>query len=454
MASLIQEQDGRRRIQFYDGNRKRRSIGLGSISERNAERIRDKVEQLVEHSVTGTPLDSEVSRWAAGLDDKLFGKLVKAGLTEAREPANDQSESEPDSSPVTLIEFFDEYLSQCGDLKKSSITVYTNVRRNFIEFYGESKTLVSITEFDADNFRRFLKGRDYADATVNRRCGVAKTVAKAAVRHRLIPANPFEHLPTTVNGNPKKRRMISREVIERVLEVCPSAEWRLLVVLGRFAGMRVPSEPMSLRWCDIDWTNQKIHFRQPKNEHHNGKETRTIPLFPELVRPLLDVQEQASGGGTDYVITKLRPEKLRNRAGNFESANVSTRFKKIIEKASLTPWPKLWVNLRASRATELREQFPSHVVDEWLGHCEEVAKKHYLMVTDDHFAKAVEPTLEPEPKAPVRSGPELPRMTPQPDLGGFPKSLPCKEKRLHAETCSCQIWTILDSKYSQKHGEN
>ena len=93
-------------------------------------------------------------------------------------------------------------------------------------------------------------------------------------------------------------------------------------------------------------------------------------------------------------------------------------------------------------------------MDEWLGHCEEVAKKHYLMVTDDHFAKAVEPTLEPEPKAPVRSGPELPRMTPQPDLGGFPKSLPCKEKRLHAETCSCQIWTILDSKYSQKHGEN
>ena len=36
-------------------------------------------------------------------------------------------------------------------------------------------------EFDADNFRRFLKGVDYADATVNRRSGVAKTVTEGEV---------------------------------------------------------------------------------------------------------------------------------------------------------------------------------------------------------------------------------------------------------------------------------
>ena len=234
--------------------------------------------------------------------------------------------------------------------------------------------------------------------------------------------------------------MISHEIIETVLEACPSAEWRLLVVLGRFGGMRVPSEPLCLRWCDIDWTNQKINFRQPKNEHHDGKETRTIPLFQELVAPLLDVQEQSGGSGTEYVIEQLRPKSMRNGAGNFDNASLSTRFKKIITKAGLTPWPKPWINLRASRDTELREQFPSHVVDDWIGHCEDIAKRHYLMVTDDHFAKAV----STNPEKPVRYGLESSRTASQPKIDESCKPLPCNEKRPHAETCDRQIWTILD----------
>ena len=204
--------NGQRRIQFYDGNGKRRSIGISSISERKAERIRDKVEQLVEQTVTGTPLSSEVSRWVAGLDDRMHAKLAKVGLTDNWEPTEVASATECITGDIRPIEFFDQYLVQCGDLKPSSLTVYGNVRRNFIEFFDDGKALAAITEFDADNFRRFMKSKGYADATVNRRCGVAKTVAKAAVRHRLIQSNPFEHLAATVNGNPQKRRMISREI--------------------------------------------------------------------------------------------------------------------------------------------------------------------------------------------------------------------------------------------------
>jgi hypothetical protein len=56
----------------------------------------------------------------------------------------------------------------------------------------------------------------------------------------------------------------------------------------------------------------------------------------------------------------------------------------------LAPWPKLFVNLRSTRETELVEQFPMHVVTAWLGNSPDIAKKHYLQVTEDHFAKAVE----------------------------------------------------------------
>lgn len=54
-------------------------------------------------------------------------------------------------------------------------------------------------------------------------------------------------------------------------------------------------------------------------------------------------------------------------------------------RAVLTPWPKLFQNLRASRATELANEYPAHVAAAWLGHSQLIAKKHYWHVTDEHF---------------------------------------------------------------------
>ena len=58
------------------------------------------------------------------------------------------------------------------------------------------------------------------------------------------------------------------------------------------------------------------------------------------------------------------------------------------KRAGFDSWPRLFQNLRASRETELANEFPLHVVTVWLGNTERVASKHYLQVTDDHFAQA------------------------------------------------------------------
>ena len=49
---------------------------------------------------------------------------------------------------------------------------------------------------------------------------------------------------------------------------------------------------------------------------------------------------------------------------------------------------KLFQNLRATRATELADDYPEHVAAEWMGHSRKVAAKHNWRVTDTHFAKA------------------------------------------------------------------
>ena len=83
--------------------------------------------------------------------------------------------------------------------------------------------------------------------------------------------------------------------------------------------------------------------------------------------------------GTQYVINRYRNP----------AANLRTQLVRYITAAGLTPWPKPWQNMRASRATELADEFPSHVCAAWLGHTEAVADEFYRQVTDEHFKKAV-----------------------------------------------------------------
>lgn len=63
-------------------------------------------------------------------------------------------------------------------------------------------------------------------------------------------------------------------------------------------------------------------------------------------------------------------------------------MERIIKRAEVTPWPKLFHNLKSTRQSELTERFPSHVVCAWLGNSRAVAQDHYLQVTDSHFAQA------------------------------------------------------------------
>jgi hypothetical protein len=61
-----------------------------------------------------------------------------------------------------------------------------------------------------------------------------------------------------------------------------------------------------------------------------------------------------------------------------------------VKRAGLTPWPKLFQNLRATRETELAAEHPIHVACDWIGNSKAVAKKHYLQVTDSDFQKTAE----------------------------------------------------------------
>lgn len=112
-----------------------------------------------------------------------------------------------------------------------------------------------------------------------------------------------------------------------------------------------------------------------------------MPLYPEL-RPHLEAVRDELLADFDPKRKRLseQPVITRYRDAN---ANLRTQLCKIIRWAAPKPWPKLFQNLRATRATELADEYPAHVAASWLGHSNMIAEKHYRQTTNEHFAKAV-----------------------------------------------------------------
>ncbi|MBI5289569.1 MAG: tyrosine-type recombinase/integrase, partial [Chloroflexi bacterium] len=349
MASISAERNGRRVIQFFGGDGKRRSIRLGKASQRFAEAVKHKVENLVAASITGHALDDETARWVAALDTVMGDKLADVGLIPKREAA-------------TLAAFLDAVIASRSDVKPATAITFGNVRRNLVDHFGEDKPLRDITAGDADNWRLHLIREGLADNTVRRRCGIAKQMFTVAARRRLIGFNPFADLTSAVRGNPSRYRYVTRADAAKIIEACPNAEWRLIFSLSRFGGLRCPSEHLALKWADVDWARGRVTVRSSKTEHHVGGDCRVIPLFPELLPHLREVFENAEPG-TEHVVTRYRDP----------GQNLRTQFERIIRKAGLKPWPKLFQNLRSSRETELAESWPLHVVCAWLGNSRLVA---------------------------------------------------------------------------------
>lgn len=65
----------------------------------------------------------------------------------------------------------------------------------------------------------------------------------------------------------------------------------------------------------------------------------------------------------------------------------------------MTPWPKLFQNLRSSLATDLVQYEALHVVARWTGHTVETMRKFYLQVTKEHRENARRREKEAKAKA-------------------------------------------------------
>jgi len=380
MASAHKDSKGWR-VCYIDVNGDRRSIRPGKINKTTAQQIARQVDVLVASKASGGTIELATAKWLGDIGERLYSKLVRAELVEPRFSA------EPEPS-ITLAEFLNEYvktgITQKGDAASlNTLRNWRFTRNMLLDCFDGSRLVESFTVADGKAFRKWLERRKIPvtprtptgkmnETSIRQRVGNAKSMFSHAVKEELLPSNPFRNQVSSLRAGEDGKQNIPAEIIDKVIATAPTNEWRLLIALWRYAGLR-KMEPLELTWNDVLWAERKLRVRSSKTKHHSGKGMRYVPSR--------DVESYLSDAFA------LAEESEQYLFPNLRLTDVFHRFQSIVEDAGFTPWPNLIKNLRLSCENDwlTANEAPAHVIAAWIGHSVTVQNNAYAIVSDGHF---------------------------------------------------------------------
>lgn len=365
MASLYPKPPGWAIQWNYGPGTRRKWIRLPKMRKRAAEVALEHVENLIGAKMASAPLDPDTAKWLGQIAPVLRERIGKAGLIPGEHPTRSSLRAVGLSS----------IQSRRHDLSERARLGSERALAQAVTVLGDVP-VGTITAADAKRVRAHLADQGLAEATVRKACSQLRTIMAHAVDARLIESNPFAAVPTAATAQPSPE-YVSEADARLVLAELPDARWRLLFVLARWGGLRVPGEASRLRWSDVLWDRRRFRVESTKTAK-TGKPERMVPLFSEVERALLDWREATDSTG-DSVFPGM------DGATGGRVRNVLTRA---VKRSGVEPWGNLWRTLRASRQTDLEREYPIHDVCAWLGNTSAVAARHYLRVTDEQFERA------------------------------------------------------------------
>ncbi len=406
--SLVHAESGRPQIQYKVGKGRRQTLRLGPCSHTIALAVKQHVREMLLAKLFNRSAQPETEAWLLGIDDGLYAKFAKHDLVAPRTPAAEQKTN-------TVVELADYCIALWFKSREGSRSagIYRNARENLRTYFrlachrchsltanddhcqhcGEpapdgdcSWPIDQITAGHADEFVDWLftEGNPrqgtggYAPQTANKRILHARRFFRQACRLQWIETNPFADIKAAPEAADDKKFHVSREIIDKLMEFEPNAQFRLVVALARFAGLRSPSEMGPLR---RDWVEgQELLVYTTKLAHLPSKRWRKVPIFPEI-QPYLDA----------VLAEPAEPESPLLNALTCSESALTSRLKKLCHRAGIPLWKKPWVNMRSTRITELEDSkaFSEAALDAWFGNTQAVRKKHYNQVTKEQLERAL-----------------------------------------------------------------
>ena len=291
---------------------------------------------------------------------------------------------EADSRIVTISAIADQFIRTRGAGKAAaSITIYRKAKQNLIDCFGDVD-ICTLKVKDGREFWRWLieEGNSKVDKSAGEVKGLMPNTAKQrlrdalaffamAIEDELITKNPFKAQGLSTSQTAAQKAYVTWSQIEKVIEHCPTDEWKLLFALVRSIPTRIPSELEELTWSDVDWEANTILIHSPKTRDI-GKFARLVPIFDTL-KPYLETMFFKPDTEL-YIFPTLRL-----------NTNPGTSAKKIVTKSKQELWPNFFNSLRASTLTDLMDQHGLRKACKWAGNSAAVAMKCYALTRSDDF---------------------------------------------------------------------
>lgn len=279
----------------------------------------------------------------------------------------------------TLGALIAQYTAARPDLAEKSLVALDITARALMEHLGAETRIDQITPAHALAWTAWLRthpdrfGRMRGDATIHRHARYAKQLFNYAVDAEVIRQNPFRRLESASIAGDHRGTHVARQVIAQVIEAEPDLEWKVLIGLARFAGLRCPSETHLLEWPQVDWARARL--LQVVSTKNGTK--RDIPITPDLM-PLLRALYDSLPEGAPARILHLPTY----------ATSLGRHLRALLKRAGVAPWADLYQNLRRGAATDWREQYPAHIVAAWMDHSQAVEDAHYLQLREEFMLRA------------------------------------------------------------------
>lgn len=277
-----------------------------------------------------------------------------------------------DGGGRTLKQYLERYSSMRMDLAAATDARYAAANARLLAFFGADTRIDRITPEQANDFIAHLKtakalrsDKAISDFTAWGIATYARQVFEEADRDGWVEANPFRRLRIVKPKADVRTTYIDDARVEKVLEHCQSAGWRLMFGLCRWAGLRA-MEAMSLEVDHVDWQGKTLAVWPRQGRQTTKQHLRHVPISPRLYTLLLEAREAV-------------PEGQVRLCWDVDPANYLRAAQRAMKRAG-DEWNPPFQSLRRSLVKDWKNVHPGPVVNAWLGHSEKVSEAHYFGV--------------------------------------------------------------------------
>lgn len=339
-------------------------VWVGKLTARQAREYERHVGSVVDSFKVGASPEPETLKWFETAPERIREKFVSWGML----PALNRRMVTPEQR--TVAGWTQLYIDENTNNRRTTNN-YQQARTWLLKQVDGKRDIATVTKGDLQRWQKSM-AKQLALSSRNKHLQRVKTMFSGAVDDGLLSASPAAGLKqekSTKRVDRSRQFFVDGKMTSQVLKHLPDTNWKLIFCLMRFQGLR-RHEVFALDWKHIDWETGELTVPV---ETKTG--WRVLPIFPETMPYLRDRQELAKKG-----------EKVVAWEGSEES--LTERLRRLVDGIRGECWPKVCQQLRSTRRTELQEEFPNHVVNEWLGHDSTTADKHYLQVTPEHLERA------------------------------------------------------------------